>query len=134
MKQFTVKLKPFDSVNAGGEYHNKLIQPELQRQQMLDKTEALLQLYDAKPGLHHKQELRKVCDIDGKRTQQWHYNKIKKNLKGRRTKPNYLIYEADVLRHNNLLEDLIKQLESKGNTDQQLLQVITSIWINMKVV
>jgi len=131
MKTFKVKLEAFKTTNRGGEKHLKIHQPELQRQQMLDKTENLLLFYTKLVNQHHKQRLRKASDIDGEQTQAWHYKHLSKNLAKRRHNPSYLIYEADVLRHNNLLEDLIKQLDKLGNSKTQLLQIITDYWIDM---
>ena len=95
---------------------------------MLDLIEDFQQLHDALPQLHHNKKLRKTGN-DPKQTQKWHKKQLTKNHAGRRSNPSNLLYQADILRHNNLIEDCIAQLDALGNTDQTLIQLLNNYWI-----
>jgi hypothetical protein len=130
MNKFKVKIKPFKSKNAGGVAHNQLHQPEAQRQKMLDMSELLIQLYNKLTSTHHKKPLPAV-GLDGERTQVWHIKKLSSNTSGRRANINHLIYEADVLRHNAVLKDIINQLGAKGNTPEALASIMDELYIEL---
>lgn len=130
MNKFKVKIKPFKNKNKGGVAHKQLHQPETQRQQMLDMTEQLLELYSSCPGVYHKNSLPAV-GLDGERTQAWHIKKLSSNTQGRRENINHLIYEADVLRHNAVLMDIINQLIEKGNTQEKLTSIMDDLYIEL---
>jgi len=131
MQKFTVKLKPFSSINRGGVAHNQIHQSELCRQQMLDLIEEFQLFYNAVPQYHHKNKLPKT-GVDSKQTQAWHVKQLTKNHAGRRSNPSYKLYQADVLRHNNLVQDIVAQLDREGKSDAQLIKVIDTYWIDME--
>jgi len=128
MNKFTVKLKPFGTSNKGGVTHNQIHQSEFQRQHMLDIMEDFLLLFNKLPALHHKNKLRRI-GLDPAKDIKWHIKELTKNNKGRRDNIKHLIYEADVLRHNNVVEDVVNQLDNKGNTSEQLKEVLDEYWI-----
>ena len=130
MKKFKVKIKPFKSKNKGGVAHNQLHQPEAQRQQMLNMSELLIKIYNKLTSTHHKKPLPAV-GLDGERTQAWHIKKLSSNTSGRRENINHLIYEADVLRHNAVLMDIINQLIEKGNTQEKITSIIEDLYIEL---
>jgi hypothetical protein len=130
MSKFKVKIKPFKSKNKGGVPHMKLHQPESQRQQMLVMTENLIKVYNKLTSTHHKKPLPAV-GLDGERTQAWHIKQLSRNTSGRKEHMNHLIYEADVLRHNAVLEDLLKQLGKKGNTTELLNDIRNELYIEL---
>lgn len=130
MDKFKVKIKPFKSNNLGGVAHKQLHQPEPQRQKMLGMTEDLIAVYKSMPSIHHKKKLPAV-GLDGQKTQQWHIKKLADNTSGRKEHMNHLIYEADVLRHNAVLEDIIKQLGKKGNSQDKLDTIRDALYIEL---
>lgn len=131
MDKFKVKIKPFKTNNKGGVSHKQLHQPEPQRQKMLSMTEDLIAVYKSMPSIHHKKKLPEV-GLDGKRTQEWHIKKLTSNTSGRKEHINHLIYEADVLRHNAVLEDIIKQLGKKDNSQESLDAIRNELYIDLE--
>ena len=130
MQNFKVKIIPFKGANRGGIKHNQIHQSELCRQAMLDLMDEFLLYYDAIPQYHHKKKL-PGTGSDPAQTQAWHIKQLKKNMSGRRQNVSHRIYEADVLRHNNLVEDIVKQLDASGKPDAYLTKVIDNYWIDM---
>jgi hypothetical protein len=97
---------------------------------MLNMSELLIQMYDKLVSTHHKKPLPAV-GLDGQRTQAWHIKKLSSNTQGRKDNINHLIYEADVLRHNAVLKDIINQLGAKGNTPEQLASIMDELYIEL---
>ena len=131
MKKFTVKLKPFSKVNRGGVAHNQVHQSEPHRQEMLDLIEDFQLFYNAVPQYHHKKKLPKT-GADASQTQAWHVKQLTKNHAGRRAMTTHKLYEADVLRHNNLVESVLNSLDREGKSDAYLVKLIDTYWIDME--
>ena len=128
MHKFIVKIKPFASSNKGGVAHNQLVQPDPAKQLMMDTMEQFTAFFNNMRNYHHKEKLPRTGN-DAAQTQKWHIKEITKNNINRRNNINHLIYEADVLRHNNVVEDIVNQMDRAGNTDAVLISFIELYWI-----
>ena len=132
IKTYNIKVDSFSTTNKGGHTHQPIRQPEPDFEAMLDKMAVFQSEFKKDLELHHKELLPPIGDDEAK-SQKWHCNVIQRNNKDRSGKPHNAIYLADLLRHNHLVEDTVKTLDTKKYSDDIILEHINKYWIGYTI-